>query len=237
MDIGYVHDLMLQILAAEKNGEATHEEIDRFLNRASYANFNDLYNNPKRWRVDKNIGQIYYGASQRIDDAMSPFKRLTSFTTGDTPGGVLTLNADYLHLVGLAATLFNNDLSRNVYHPIEVLNEEELLDRLESQVSPVSGSNPIAIMVNPVDGQSRIQMFPETTHSGRLYYFAKPALCVFAYDQVGRVVTQDTEASVNLEWNDIETYNIISLALSYFGLSLSSAEITQFAELKNKEGQ
>ncbi len=233
MDIGLVHDLILQFLSKERNGEVTHEEIDKFLNRASYAHFNDLYNNPQRWRLDKNIGQIYYGGSQRINDALAPFKKLQSFTTGDTPGGVLTLEEDFQHLVALVATVFSTPLARNVFYPIEVLNEEEMVDRLESQVSPVSSINPIAIM----NDQNMIQLFPETTHSGRVYYFSKPVPCEFVYTQVGRVVTYDEVNSTPLEWSDLETYNIITLALSYFSVPLTAAEVSQFAEAKQKDGQ
>lgn len=237
MGIDQVHDIILQFLAKEKNGEATHEEIDRFLNRASYAHFNDLYNNPQRWRVDRQIGQIYYGGSQRINDALAPFKKLQSFVAGDNPGGLLTLNTNFLHLVSLAATVYNNTLSRNVYYPIQVVNEEELIDRLESQVSPVGATNPIAIMNDRQDGVFQIQMFPEQAHTGRLYYFSKPVECEFVYTQSGRVITFDEDNSVDLEWNDLETYNIITLALSYFSIPLASADVANWAEAKQKDGQ
>ena len=233
MGIDLVHEVILQFLAKEKNIEPTHAEIDKFLNRASLAHFNDLYNNPQRWRVDKQIGQIYYGGSQRINDALAPFKKVQAYSTGDTPGGLLQLNADFLHLVSMVATVFNATLSRNTRHTIAVVNEEEIADAFESQVSPVGLTNPFAIM----NSEKKVQLFPEQTQSGRVYYFKKPTECEFAYTQSGRVVTFDSGNSVDLEWNDLETYNIITKVLSYFSIPLASADIANWAEAKQKDGQ
>jgi hypothetical protein len=41
----------------------------------------------------------------------------------------------------------------------------------------------------------------------------------------------------DLEWGEADINNIIFKALSKFGLNLSSADIAQFGELKNQQGQ
>ncbi len=233
MGIDKVHLLFDLLISKETNGELTHAEIDKLLNRASFAHFNELFNNPQRWRVDKQLGQIYYGGSERINTALSPFKVTQPYTTGDTPGGVLTLDDDFLHFIALRATVYDNDLARNVNYPVDVLNELELVDRLESQVSPVALTNPIAIM----NSNRQIQLFPETTQSGKVYYFKKPVECVYAYTQSGRAVTFDDANSVDLEWNDLETYNILTTALSYAGVKLSATDVTNFAEAKKQQGE
>lgn len=233
MGIDQVHDIILFCLSAERNGEKTHAEIDRALNKASYAHFNELYNNPKRWSVNKQTGEIYYGGSQRINDALSPFKKVQSYSTGDTPSGLLTLNADFLHLISIVATVFNNDLSRNVRYQVAVVNEEEIADAFESQVSPVGLTNPFAIM----NSENKVQLFPESTQSGKVYYFKKPVECEFAYTQSGRAVTYDEPNSTDLEWNDLETYNVITMALKDLGLSLSSDQVINYANMKQSQGE
>jgi hypothetical protein len=40
-----------------------------------------------------------------------------------------------------------------------------------------------------------------------------------------------------MPWKDMDVNNIISIALSYFGLNFSSQEVIQFAELKTAQGQ
>jgi len=231
--IDQVHEIVLFCLSAERMGEKTHAEIDIALNRASKAHFNELYNNPKRWRMDKQLGEIYYGGSQRINDALSPFKKTQAYSTGDTPSGVLTLNADFLHLVSIVATVFNATLARNTRHQIAVVNEEEIADAFESQVSPVGLTNPFAIM----NADKQVQLFPEQTQSGKVYYFKAPVDCEYAYTQVGRVVSFDEPNSTDLEWNEIETYNVITMALKDLGVNLSSADVINYATAKQAQGE
>lgn len=236
MSIKDVHDIILFYLNKAQNGYVTHEEIDAVLDKAQLALFNQYHTNPK---LPSQAQSALYGESQRIDDALSTFKSRYTFTPQQSPSGVLTLPADYLHLLSLYTTVYNNQLWRNVYAGVQVLSEEELIERLESQVIPVSQEDPIAIM----NSQNRIQLFPEQGQTGGVYYLRRPAVPKFAYTQNGRVITyvppnpNNPNSSVDLEWRDFDINNVISIALSYYGLNMSSAEVIQFAELKSQQGQ
>jgi hypothetical protein len=138
-----------------------------------------------------------------------------------------------MHLIALYTTQFVSSLGRNVVNPVQVLAEEELIERLESQVLPVTLFEPICVM----NAQRRIQLFPEVPQSGKVYYFKRPAVPKFAYTQSGRTITYDPLTSVQLEWSQADLNNVISEALAYYGLNLQSAEVVQFAQLKLQEGQ
>lgn len=239
MTIQEVHNLILLILNKEQNGYISHEEIDSVLDKAQLVLFNQYHTNPK---VPAQTWAARYGDSQRIDDALSVFKTRMTFTNVDTPSGILTLPSDYMHLISLYTTLYNATISRNVYSAVQVLNEEELISRLESQVIPLSADDPVAIM----GSQNKIQIFPEAACSGGIYYFRRPAVPRFGYTVSGRVVTYNPTAynsstqptgSTQLEWRDFDIMNIVSVALSYYGLNLSSQDIAQFAEVKTQQGQ
>lgn len=239
MTIQDVHNIILLILNKDQNGYISHEEIDMVLDKAQLVLFNQYHTNPK---VPAQTWAARYGDSQRIDDALSVFKARQTFTTGDTPGGVLTLPTDYMHLISLYTTTFNSTLSRNVYSAVQVLNEEELIYRIESQVIPLTSDDPVAIMNN----QNKVQLFPESPSSGGVYYFRRPAVPKFGYTTSGRSITYNPTAynastqptgSTQLEWRDFDIMNIISVALSYYGINLSSQEVTQFAEAKTQQGQ
>lgn len=227
MNINDIHNLILFILDKESQGYVSHEEIDRSLDVSQMSLFNTYFNNPKA----KEQGQVYW-QSQRINDSLAPFKQRFTFAPGGatiTNTGVINLPSDFMNLISLYTTVYNNTLARNVYSAVQVLNEEELIERLESQVIPVSTDDPIAIMNNT----NKIQLFPESAQTGGLYYFRRPAKPVFAYTQVGRVVTYDSATSVQLEWKQDDVHLIVAGALSYLGINLGAKEVIEFAELKN----
>lgn len=239
MQINDVHSTIRFILNKDQNGYITPSEIDSVLDRAQLVLFNQYHTNP---RIPAQAQASRYGESQRIDDALSPFKSKYTFTSLTSPSGVITLPSDYMHLISLYTTVYSNALGRNVYSGVQVLNEEELIERLESQVIPVSQEDPIAIM----NSQNRIQLFPESGQSGGIYYLRRPSAPRFGYTQSGRVIVYNpneydpiTEptGSVQLEWRDFDIMNLVSIALSYFGINMSSAEVQQFAEVKTQQGQ
>jgi hypothetical protein len=230
MDLSVIHNTILYYINKDQNGYVTHSEIDDVLDKAQLALFNQYHTNPK---LPSQAQAALYGESQRIDDALSVFKSKHTFTDVSSPSGILTLPSDYMHLLSLYTTVYNSQLGRNVYLGVQVLSEEELIERLESQVIPVSLEDPIAIM----NSQNIIQLFPEQAQTGGVYYLRRPAKPAFVYTQSGRTVTYNQSGSTQLEWRDFDCNNIISIALSYYGLNLSSQEIMQFAELKQAQGQ
>lgn len=233
MNIKEIHDIILFYLNKQQQGFVSHEEIDAVLDRGQMSIFNMYHANPKIYTIPGDKGSFGYGDNLRMDDSLSPFKKTYTFTTGDTPGGVITLPADYMHMIAVSTTQYVSALGRNVTNPVQILNEEELVERLESQVIPVSMDDPICIM----SAQKKIQLFPDQPQSGKVYYFKRPAVPKFAYTQSGRTITYDAGNSTQLEWNEADINNIIIQALAYFGLNLQSADVVQFAQIKNQEGQ
>jgi hypothetical protein len=230
MDLKVIHDTILYFLNKEQNGFVTHAELDLVLDKAQLVLFNQYHTNPK---MPAGTASVSYGESQRIDDALSPFKEKYTFSTIDTPSGVITLPSNYMHLLSLYTTVYSAPLSRNVYSGVQVMNEEELIERLESQVIPVTSDDPIAIM----NKQNKIQMFPEQAATGAVFYLRRPAVPNFVASVSGRTVTYNQGSSTQMEWRDIDIMNVIVIALSYYGLNLSSADVVQFAQAKEAQGQ
>jgi hypothetical protein len=138
-----------------------------------------------------------------------------------------------MYLISLYTTLYSNTLGRNVYNPVTVLNEEELIYRLESQVVPVTTDDPICIM----NSGNAIQLFPDTVaQTGKLFYFRRPAVPKFGYTTSGRTVTYNSGTSTQLEWGEADINNIIIKAMAYYGLSISNNDVITFAENKNQQG-
>ena len=237
MTIDLVHKYLDFVISKEIGQFFSPPEKDEAIHWGQIEYFNDLYGNVRNFRQDKQTAVIGYGANQRIDRALSPFKAEYSFLEAGSPGGVVTLPGNFYYLIALKTTQYINQLGRSVTRPVQVLNEEEMISRLESQISPVSLSDPIAIMASTGSGSDvKIQLFPDQPQIGKVYYFKKPIAPVFGYTQRDRDFTYDASTSTQLLWNDADVFPIMNKALSYLGVNAKDVNWSAFSEQKNKEG-
>jgi hypothetical protein len=164
-----------------------------------------------------------YGATQIIHDAIRKLRVQKSFTSDST--GLVTFDADYLHLIGGAYTVSGSTINN-----VRFLNEDELALALKSQLRVVSTSNPIAI-----DASVGFRLYPAATQSGFYNYLRRPATPVLGYTQSGRTVTYDPNTSTQLEFTDVYINNIISRALKFWSINMAEQDIQQFAQIQTQE--
>ena len=164
-----------------------------------------------------------YGTTQIIHDAIRKLRVQKSFTSDST--GLVTFDADYLHLIGGAYTVSGSTINN-----VRFLNEDELALALKSQLRVVSTSNPIAI-----DASVGFRLYPAATQTGFYNYLRRPAAPVLGYTQSGRTITYDPLTSTQLEFTDVYINNIMSRALKFWGINMAEQDIQQFAQLQTQE--
>ncbi len=164
-----------------------------------------------------------YGTTQIIHDAIRKLRVQKSFTSDST--GLVTFDADYLHLIGGAYTVSGSTINN-----VRFLNEDELALALKSQLRAVSTSNPIAI-----DASVGFRLYPGATQSGFYNYLKRPATPVLGYTQSGRTITYNPGTSTQLEFTDVYINNIISRALKFWGINMAEQDIQQFAQVQTQE--
>ena len=164
-----------------------------------------------------------YGTTQIIHDAIRKLRVQKSFTSDST--GLVTFDADYLHLIGGAYTVSGSTINN-----VRFLNEDELALALKSQLRAVSTSNPIAI-----DASVGFRLYPAATQAGFYNYLRRPAAPVLGYTQSGRNITYDPNTSTQLEFTDVYINNIISRALKFWGINMAEQDIQQFAQIQTQE--
>lgn len=252
MSIEEVHDRIFLQINKEAQGYLSHEEVDIFLDRAQLAEFMDLFGNPKDYQPGRPVPRIAYGMTIKIHDDLGPFKEEQDYTStsyspssepfGNGPDGIMVLPSDYMHTISLFS---NNVRGRSSgRYPIKVLNENELADRLTSEILEPSITHPNAVLggtggiVNGVDIGERykIQLFPEEGQPVTLWYLRRPAKPVFSYTLSGRTVVFDEAGSTDLEWNDVATERIINRSLEMIGNYLTEPRGQQYHSLKNERG-
>lgn len=194
-------------------------EIDDSLDRGQMKYFNELYSQ--------------YALAEKLQDALSPFKASYDFLTSDTTGGQIHLPDTYQYL--LAGHIVVQDGTHTRYPSLQIIAEDALAKRLDSQMRPVTASKPIATILGKASGITTIQLYPKQAMAGTVFYLRRPLAPKYAYTQDGRAITYDPTTSVQLEWGESEISEIVIRAIEFLGVSMDDKSITQYADAKSKQ--
>lgn len=120
-----------------------------------------------------------------------------------------------------------------IYYGVKMVNEDELSNRLNSQIDPVNTSSPVGEVLQ----LRKIQLYPKVnTYTGTISYMRKPIKPVYGYTVTGgRTIVYDPATSTQLEWRESDVNMVLLKALSSIGINLSDAEVSQFAEAKSQQ--
>lgn len=196
----------------------TISELELITDRGSMSLFSDM--RPR------------YARDQVVKEALAPFRHQYPFTTLTFPTGVANLpsNTDFIALLDIQIYFQISNITR--YYSVPMINEDEISDRLNSQLNPVTATSPIG----EVTSFNTWQLYPKQGYDGRIVYFKRPNKPVFAYNIIsGRVIVFDQANSTNLNWNEDWQNAVYIKALSSIGINLTSAEIANYAQLKTQE--
>lgn len=186
------------------------EELDAITDKGQLSYYKDCF--------------IKYGTGQRLNDALAPFKKIIPFATDST--GLLVSPIDYMDLIDIITT------PGGVRVPCPVVNDDEITNRVKSQVIPMSITAPFAEEVSDWN----YQLYPQQQQSGFISYFSRPPKPFFSYTVVsGRVIVYNKFSSTQLGWGDDEVLPVLIKTLSTIGINLSAMDLAQWADQKDKE--
>lgn len=215
MTIAQCVDFLNFWIRKERGAFYTIDELMLLMDRGQMAYYNDIV--PK------------YATSQIIKDCLSPFRVKLQFTDNDTTDGLLTIGGNFLDL--LDVTIHFDQNGRTVYYPVKMTNEDEIGDRLNSQIDPPTTEAPVGEVV----GLGQIQFYPAVDeYTGAARYLRRPNPPTCTYEVIGGRVINIT-GGTPLEWRDSDVDAILLKSLSSIGINLSDQEVSQFAEMKTQE--
>lgn len=169
-----------------------------------------------------------YAASQLVKDAMSPFRSSYNFTT-QVSGYVIVPDTTYLDLLDIQ--IYFQISNRTVYYPIQLVNEDERANKLNSQLNPVTVTSPIGEQTAP----RTFRLYPASAYNGNVTYLRRPVKPVFGYSVIsGRVIVYNPNTSTQLEWRDSEIDLIIIKAVKAAGYNLGAKEVQAWAETQSQ---
>ena len=214
-NIADIHAIILYLVRKERGGFVAPSDIDTMLDVGQ----KDLFLEYRKEYIE----------TTQLNIALSPFKKRLSFSNATSQNGLVAVPADYEFFLNGYTVTYNNLRGRQE-NKIVPVNEDEKVIALNSQLRPVSATNPIM-----VQGGGYFVLYPQQPMAGEINYVATPVTPIYAYTQVGRVVTYDPNNSVQLQWRDAFVNKVISNALSYIGINLNEQQVMQFSELKERE--
>jgi len=197
-------------IAKERGQFYTIPELENLLDYGQMSVFDDLHQK--------------YATSQRIKDALIPFKEIYNFTTL-TSGYVIVPDSRYLKFLDLQ--IYYNISDRRVYYPVKLINEDERADRLNSQIDPVTSTSPIGEQT----AVKTFRLYPAHAYNGNVTYLRRPVKPVFGYNVIsGRVIVYNPTTSTQLEWGQDWINTILIKALKSIGINIKEADVSGFAE-------
>lgn len=208
-NISEIVGLMQYILRKERGVFLTIDEATQNLDAAQLDAFEDYFRE--------------YGVNQVVHDALRPFRVYYQFTSDAS--GFVTYPPEYMHVVGTAFTV-----SGSTVNQISFYNEDEFVNALNSQLRPISLSNPMAR-----DTATGFSLYPQTTQTGFFTYLTRPVTPVYATIVSGRQILYDAANSVQLGFSDSYVNNIIARALRYSGVNMDEKGVYDFSTQYSQE--
>jgi hypothetical protein len=222
MTIDKVYELILFLTVSEKKGKHTPEEICNALHLGQTDYYNSL-----RPKQAEQQGEVL-AQSTYIHEALNPFRVVKPFTNGDTPNGLLTLS-DSEHILAVMTQTSSEGVA--LYSPVPIVNDDELANRLDSQIVNPTERRPV---VN-YNSAKVVQFYPMTPKAGKVFYLKSPTPPVYGYRESGRDLIYSAARSTDLEWNDSYIPQVIMRALQYLGANLDAETVYQAAQQKQAE--
>ncbi|HEV3223870.1 MAG TPA: hypothetical protein VGZ90_13370 [Puia sp.] len=216
MTLDDIHKFYFYCLGKSQGVEFPPEDVDATLDFAQMGLFNDYYDE--------------FGKSQRLNDALAPFKGQFQFTNVTSPTGLITMPGDYAHLLSVVPTVFDSvrQVPKNL--PCPIINEDEKAARDASQIYPPTPNRPYGMIVQ----NWNVQLYPQVAQAGTVFYLKRPPKPKFAYGVVsGRVIVYDPSNSVQLAWAEKDVASILVKALSYAGLNMLTNDVLMWAQGKD----
>lgn len=236
MNIKEAVDYLNFWIRKERGAFYTIEESVNIIDLAQNAYFNDIM--PK------------YATSQIVKDTLQPFKETLTFSPTTTTNGRITIDdINYYDLLDCSINFIQD--SREQFYSIKMTNEDELADKLNSQINPPIPTAPVGQMFTTRDIDEnvlyQIQFYPrQDIYEGFIHYMRKPLKPIYGTFPPlgGRVIVYNPslynpitnpDGSRQLEWRSNDVNKILLKALLSIGINLSDQEVSQFAEMKSQE--
>ncbi len=210
------------------------DQFNLIINRAQMTKFMRSYGNEQEYAPGRPIPRIAFEENQNITDELSIFIENANMILD--ANGQAPYPDDYVHTIpGLGyKTAINNSNGTGTtikYVPITIIDKQYEFYRLSSNIVQPTRTSPICVE----DGLN-LQFYPIDIGPVRFPYLRQPKQAIWAFTMVNNRPVYDPINSVDLEWKEVNINSIISLAISYLGISIKDSDVQNYALTSYAQG-
>jgi hypothetical protein len=224
MKIDDIHGFIKFLTKKARTGYFSPEEIDDAVNWASLDLFNELYGLRYLNQPQRAVPLTAYEINQKNKDDLRVFienKYAMALTNG-----IGDLPADYIHWSMMQTT---ND---NKTKEVKVIDDAKWSSRINRVTAAPSKSSPVCRIYN-----SKVEFSPTDLLNITLTYLKKPTTAKWAYTVVDGRPVWDQGNSVDFEWGEENSMEIISRALTFLGVNLEDVNLQQYTRYRKEAGK
>ena len=191
---------------------------------------------PEQYSPGMPIPREVVEITQRNMGDLRPFKKVL----GERDYGPLIVDkfgytdipTDFVYYTSLY--YFNTEDKVTSLTDIDVVTDKRWSERVSHAIEYPDRDYPICNIV-----ANKIRFMPKDLRQVLMTYYRWPVTPIYkmAYDFSDyKMEVYDEVNSVQLEWDDMNIYDIIILMLEFFGIKMTAQDLVQFSDQKIKEG-
>ena len=253
INIDEVYKFVQFISNKEQSGFVKPSEFNIAVDRAQMQFFMERYNNPAEYQPGRPIPRVAYNQTQKVSDDLREF--ITRVTLPIDANGLMSYPSDYLHFSSASSNYVDVEFDRGTTaEDCPTCNKNTTVGTVSSNVATKT------VSIRPVDDselsnllsssivypttqfpvltfyQEGIQYHPKNINTVDFVYLRKPIKPEWAYTTPGNRPEYDASNSIDLEW-PIQVFNEIAIrVLSFVGINLREADLSQYSEGKRQTG-
>lgn len=239
MSVDELYKLVIMIGNKVQKGNFKPENFNLAMLAVNLQMFKGEYGLPEDYQPGRPIPKIAYSLTQKIEDDLSPFKRLVSIVL-DNDGHAL-YPADYVHLSTARCryVLAKDNKAQNAAGKaplktveVKIVDDQGYMEALTSEVVPATQEFPVLAFYD-----TYMQVAPTNMYSIELTYLAYPRTPVWAFTIVNNRPVYDAANSVQIEWKPIKHIDFAMRVCSYLGINIREPELIQYVETMKQKGE
>jgi hypothetical protein len=218
-----MYQLIRFIIRKNQNGNLNPSDFNNIINVAQSGYMDYLLGEFQKYTPGRPWAAVEFGQNQDIRQRLTPFISSPVPLTIDG-NGKSTYPIDFINADAMYYGIYNRR--------VKFIQQDRVDSHLNSYIDPIS-NNPVYLVID-----TGFQFYPKNLGSASLSYIKKPATLFWnsTTDIYGRVSYNPT-GSVQPQWNDLDSLEIVVRALIQVGVNLQLRDVEQYANLIKQGGQ
>jgi len=216
ISVDTVYQRVQAILNKENRGYMTPQEYNLLANQAQLEVFEQYFYDVSQFNRAGEITNEYANIVNNIKEKINLFRTTSSLTKANSVFALPT------NLYRLGTVYYNNATE------LDPIDQNDFLHINASKLTKPDVKKPVYIR-----NGSELTVYPTSITSLSCTYIKKPSDVVWGYVEINNVAKYDSSTATNFEIHESDETTVVYKILSYAGLVIKQAEVSQVAEQKD----